>query len=340
VRTSSIQAIKALKEFRPDLTTTIAEMYFARGFAELQLAQDFCNGIPLSDGSEEVVVLGEPLTVAQVFERAIASLDSALATLTEDDAEAEEIRRAALVAKARALVGLNRIAEAAALVPQSEVPTDFAYQHTYSLTTDENTIWGQGISARRYSVADTVEGNGRDIPVRNALPFGSAKDPRLPVVDTRRAGQDGQTFTRTTTLYDRLTPTDVVNGLDARLIEAEAALRAGDVPGMLAILNALRADPPLIGTVQPPAMAPLSDPGSEASRIDLLFREKAFWTFSRGQRLGDLRRLIRQYGRTADQVFPVGTHYKGGTYGGDVNLPVVTDERNNPNFNGCLDRNA
>jgi hypothetical protein len=31
-------------------------------------------------------------------------------------------------------------------------------------------------------------------------------------------------------------------------------------------------------------------------------------------------------------------HYKGGNYGADVNLPVVTDERNNPNFKGCTDR--
>ena len=51
-----------------------------------------------------------------------------------------------------------------------------------------------------------------------------------------------------------------------------------------------------------------------------------------------MRRLVRQYGRTVDQVFPQGVHYKGGSYGGDVNLPVVTAERNNPNFKGCTDR--
>jgi len=32
-------------------------------------------------------------------------------------------------------------------------------------------------------------------------------------------------------------------------------------------------------------------------------------------------------------------HYKGGSYGKDVNLPMVQAERNNPNFNGCTDRN-
>ena len=56
-----------------------------------------------------------------------------------------------------------------------------------------------------------------------------------------------------------------------------------------------------------------------------------------------MRRLIRQYGCTADQVFPVGQHYRGGTYGVDVNLPVTQAEENNPALEGksaCIDRNA
>jgi hypothetical protein len=107
----------------------------------------------------------------------------------------------------------------------------------------------------------------------------------------------------------------------------------------LGIHNALRATPPRLGEIQPTALAPLADPGLEAARVNAHFREKAFWTFSRGQRLGDMRRLIRQYGRTELTVFPQGVHYKGGNYGKDVNLPVVTDERNNALFNGCTDRN-
>lgn len=88
------------------------------------------------------------------------------------------------------------------------------------------------------------------------------------------------------------------------------------------------------------AMAALvANPADAAARVSLHFREKAFWTFSRGQRLGDMRRLIRQYGRTEQTVFPQGVHYKGGNYGTDVNLPVVQAERNNPNFTGCTDRN-
>jgi hypothetical protein len=97
-------------------------------------------------------------------------------------------------------------------------------------------------------------------------------------------------------------------------------------------------------TVAANALPALTDPGTDSARVAQLFREKAFWTFSRGQRLGDLRRLVRQdpYKTwfNVGNSFPSGIHYRGGTYGTDVNLPVPSDEQNNnPKFHGCLDRN-
>lgn len=348
VRTAANQAIALLNEWAPTRTALIAEMYFARGFAEVQLASDYCNGIPLSDGAQEEIVFGDPLTIAEVFSRAIASFDSAIAKVgSATDAASVRVLRASRVGKARAQLANNQFAAAAATIGGTAgVPTTFAYQTTSSLASSSNIIWAQGISARRYSVADSLEGNSRNLLVKNAIPFFSAKDPRLPVTDTKRVGQDGGTFVRTTTIYDRLTAIDVAGGLDARLIEAEAALRSGDVTQWLTILNALRTGPSRItqvGTVVigATALPPLTDPGTDDARIDLLFREKAFWTFSRGQRLGDLRRLVRQFGRSPDDVFPVGPHYKTSAYGSDVNFPIHTDEEgNNPNFTGCLDRNA
>ena len=133
-----------------------------------------------------------------------------------------------------------------------------------------------------------------------------------------------------------------LNGLDARLIEAEGKLKANDFAGMIAILNALRAAPPKLGEVTPTGLAPLAAPATLDAAVSLFFREKAFWEFGRGFRLGDLRRQVRQYGRTVDQVFPVGEHYRGGDYGPDVNLPVTTAEQNNPETGGapaCIDRN-
>jgi hypothetical protein len=350
-RTSSTQAIRSMKEFRDTDVAKIAELYFARAFAEMQMANDFCNGIPLSDGSTEEIAYDTPRTNAEVFAVAIASADSGLALVQNaTDADGIKIRRSLLVTKARALIGLNRQADAAAVVTVAAVPTNFSYEVTFAVTSGSNVLWNQPASSLRYAVGDSVEGNARNLFVKNAIPFLSAKDPRVPAryllasngKDTTKS-QDGKTFARVTSLWARLTSVPVVNGLDARLIEAEGKLKAGDIAGMMTIMNALRATPPKLGEIQPTAMAALPLPATQRAAEDLYFREKAFWQYSRGHRLGDMRRLIRQYGRTQDQVFPVGEHYRGGTYGTDVNLPVPQAEENNPQLNSrpaCIDRNA
>ena len=63
----------------------------------------------------------------------------------------------------------------------------------------------------------------------------------------------------------------------------------------MTILNALRGAMQTIGSFKTTAMATLATPASKDAAVTLFFREKAFWTFGRGQRLGDERRLIRQY---------------------------------------------
>jgi hypothetical protein len=129
-------------------------------------------------------------------------------------------------------------------------------------------------------------------------------------------------------------PTPLATGIEARLIEAEAALQANN-PTWLTILNTLRA------SAISPAMAPLTDPGSAAARVDLLFRERAFWLFGTGHRLGDLRRLIRQYGRQAETVFPTGVYRQGRLYGPEVTVGIIrSTESRNPYYQGCLDRKA
>jgi TonB-dependent SusC/RagA subfamily outer membrane receptor len=126
-----------------------------------------------------------------------------------------------------------------------------------------------------------------------------------------------------------------------QMFQAEAKLQANDIPGMMAILNALRASSPTIAAIKVPVMAAIATtPATRDAAIDLLFREKAFWTFGRGQRLPDLRRLVRQYNRTDDKVFPTGTYFKGGNYGTDENFPVPSSEQTNPLFHGCIDRKA
>jgi hypothetical protein len=331
-------AADALIKYEPTAKAKIAEMYMAMGALELTLGQEFCNGIPLGETVDGQPQYTAPLTTADVFKTAIARLDTALTYLgTASDAASKNVRTAAQILKARAQVDLGQFAAAASTV--SGVTTSFAYHLTYSNTSSDNQWWVLGPSIERYSLGDSIDTSG---PVLNAVPFASANDPRVPVHDYKKAGEDNQTaFVWTVRLDGRDDPLPLAMGLDARLIEAEAKLQTNDFAGMMAILNTLRSSGQSIGAFDVPAMAPLGAmPASQSAAADVLFREKAFWQFGRGVRMDDLRRLVRQYGRQQDRVFPSGRFVKTGNYGSEVAFPVPDAERTNPNFTGCLDRSA
>ena len=128
------------------------------------------------------------------------------------------------------------------------------------------------------------------------------------------------------------------------LLTSKAALAASDDATFLAKLNAARAAAPTyalspaVPPASPPAIAAV--PATQSDKVDLLFKERAYDLFLTSHRLGDLRRLIRQYGRGAESVFPTGAYFKGGVYGSDVNFPVPFEEKNNPSFTSCIDRKA
>ncbi|HEX6052429.1 MAG TPA: hypothetical protein VFZ21_24360, partial [Gemmatimonadaceae bacterium] len=171
-RTSATEAIASMQKWREDETTRIAEMYFVRAFAEVQMANDFCNGIPLSGLDENgAPVYSPPVPVADVFEAAVTDADAGLALITGDDDEDELVRNALLITKARALVGLDRIDEAAAAV--AGIPTSYSYDITYAVATGDLTLWSQPRSSRRYTIADSLEGRGHNLLVRNVVPFHS-----------------------------------------------------------------------------------------------------------------------------------------------------------------------
>ncbi len=352
-RVQSFQAAKVLNAYgcTPAATCSrkgeIGEMWFIRGFAELQSALDFCSGQPFADLSKDTPDIGVAISQTDAFKMALTSFDSALAAVgSATDSISTRVRYSAQVGRGRALLALGRQAEA--LTAVTGVPKTFSFNLTWPGTQgkEDNLIWGLANSARRYTVQDSADRNGGRIP--NAMPFVSAKDPRVPTLTNptpgiAKFGFDGSTLYDAQQVFPTFNaPVPVANYVDAQLITAEAQLAANDV-GWLTTLNALRTGPTNIGTITVSGMAPLTDPGSQSARVDLLFRERAFWTFGRGQRLGDLRREIRVYGKTAAQVFPGegGVNpRKNSAYGPDVNLPVPQAERNNSNFTGCFDRKA
>jgi hypothetical protein len=341
----ALTAIQALRQYvTPPPADKIGELYFAMGFAELQMSEVFCNGIPFGSMVNGVPTYTQPVTNADGFRLAIARFDTALAGITGTDASSIAIRRVNQIAKARAQIDLGNYAAAAATV--ADVPTNYQYLLTFSLTTTSSELYILNFTQpSRFVVGDSFAIiNGAPSVIRNALPFASSNDPRVPVTGTTAntlKAFDGSTPWVGQRLYGQTDPFPVLTGIDARLIEVEAKISAGDLAGAFAALNALRTTSQTIGNKTIAAMPALTTaPTTKDAALTLFFREKAFWQFGRGFRMGDLRRLIRQYNRTQDNVFPVGAWFKGGVYGSDANLPMVDTELTNPNFKGCLDRSA
>jgi hypothetical protein len=324
-RAATEAAATALRDLRaePDADNFIGEMLSLAGFTYLYFGESFCSGVPFSQLEGDQIVYGEPQTTDEMFQTAVARFDAALAEPGVVAEEEPQITYLAAVGKGRALLDRGLFADAAAAV--AGVPTEFQYvtEHADSPLRLQNAIYSYSIGWL-WSVSD-LEG---DV----GLPFRTAEDPRVPFFDEESAGLDNTTPQFTLLKYPDFSASVVVaDGIEARLIEAEAALQGADLGGMTTILNDLRAGQ---------GLDPLGVPGSQDEGVDLLFSERAFWMFATGHRLGDMRRLIRQYGRSADQVFPSGVYLKGGSYGDDVNLPLPQEEGNNPNFAGCIDRNA
>ncbi len=315
----------------------IAVVKSLEGATYLALGENYCGYIPFSEVTKGVseptqadIQYGDPITQTQIFTEAVKRFDAAIAV--------DGTNNLPKVLKGRALLDNGDAAGAAAAV--AGVPDNFVFfvEHSDNTGRQYNPMYSLAASNGRYTVADKEGVNG--------LPFMSAQDPRIPYAAA------GSGFDKSTPLFADLrypaygSPMPLATGIEARLIEAEAALKAGDATTWLNKLNGLRASfPTLVVKLEPDwanqiakspiaarTLAPLTDPGTADARLMLTFSERAFWLYTTGHRLADLRRLVRQYGKTQDQVFPTGAFAKGGNYGSDVAFPVPFNERQNPKY--------
>ncbi len=324
----------------------LGEMFAVAGYSELLLAEEFCSGVPLGEPRPSGGLQhGVPLTTDSLLGRAAADFDSALA----DGVGNDTILNLAQVGLGRTLLDRGQFAAGAAAV--APVPTGFQYavelpaapQGKIMANFYSRLVLPVQSSGHFVSVADREGGTG--------LNFVSAADPRMPIDSSL-----GATYTGTPFYYPAKFPNTgsppipLADWIEARLIQAEAALQAGDIPGWTNALNALRTDSADTHIGGLSVLTPdSSTTASTARQVDVMFRERAFWLFGTGHRLGDLRRLIRQYGRPPETVFPTGPYPATGlppgssvipSYGTDVNFPIQAVEQANPNFRGCLSRAA
>src|SRR6266581_4734199 len=313
----------------------------ARGLNRTRVAA--IQAIPVLRQWKNNIIYGDPETNVQIYTRAKASFDTAVQNAPAGDARADTVKWLAGIEKARVQLDLGDVAGAGTTITTAAVPDNFRFSMFYTQVIQDNQIWALNNSAGRWMVANN-EGplglNPRD-----------ANDPRVPICiggsaacktfdpnQTRTTSFDNN-FGPGTFLVQLVWPTREANigiatGTEARLIEAEVALRTGDAVTFMNKLNQLRANfntfkqpsDPCSATTQISgcptvptggSLPALVDPVTQTGREDLLFRERAFWLWSTGHRLADLRRLVRPvseggFGRAENSVFPNGPYYKGG----------------------------
>jgi hypothetical protein len=318
-RESAERASNALKGVAPS-DPRVGEMLALQAALLIMQAENYCSGAPISTTQPELAY-GEPLTTQQILTQALAKADAALAAAGSN----ASVRNLATVLKARAQLDAGQFAAAGATV--ASVPTSYEYRVAHGLSTgrQQSFTWSYMYNTQAFLVADREGTNG--------LNFATAGDPRVPIDgDGAPSNFDQVTPRYYFRNYNRQNHTVVLaSGVEARLIESEAALQAGSVQLWLQKLTDARA---------PYGMSAPSDPGP-AARVDLMFRERAFALFGTAHRVGDLRRLVRQYNRAAETVWPTGAYHKDNlTRGSDLNIVVPISEKNNPKFTGCINRGA
>ncbi len=339
-RVQAEQAIAVLQQQRTTASDSeLGQMFAYVGYIKVLLGETACSGVPFTVVSRSGAVTdGDPLPTDSVFALAATDFDSALAHAAPTAA----IANLAAVGKGRALLNRGLYAEAGAAI--ASVPATFVYNLQLLSQTPELFEY-MAISPYFPTVADKKGGNGLD--------YVSAHDPRMPVaaLGTTIVGAPRYyplKFPQSGTTND---PIPLADGVEAGLITAEAALNVHDVAGWLAALNGLRANFVALRGPYPAdttyhQLGPLIDPGSDSARANLTFRERAFWLYGTAHRLGDLRRLVRQYRRGAESVFPTGAYVNGSAstlypkYGTNVSFPIGTVEQANPKFHGCLSLGA
>jgi hypothetical protein len=313
------------------LSSLGAEALSFVGFAYVLTGENYCSGIPFSNTlANGTIQYGTLETTAQVFTDAAARFDSALALIPNDTDKAQAAieQNLASVGLGRALLDQGNYSAAATAV--ASVPTTFEFDAGYSATNarTENGVYELNSIEGRFSVADQEGSVG--------LPFRSANDPRVLWQDSHGFGFDG-TDSLFFTLKDNAygTAIAIATGIEARLIQAEAELKANGADAtFFADISAARQQSYIANGASAPAPVTALPAGMTA--VQFLFQERAFDLWLTDHRLGDMRRLITQYSQPVNSVFPNGLYTpRPGIYGNDVDLPIPVTEEGNPNFKAC-----
>ena len=281
-----------------------ARAYLYAGLSNRMLGENFCR--VSYDNSE-----AQPTSVA--FERAITALTTAIEQAGK--AEEEDLLQAAYGGRAQAYVGLGQWDQAVADAQQ--VPTDFVYNAFYSDNSarEQNEIYDETHQRYEMSAYGTPAQGPAEVIGSDSLGVvpEDLRDPRAPYTDCREStdcsakiGADGLTPQLRQEKYDELgADIPLVKGTEMRLIEAEAALVAGDLSAALEKINEARAfhglDPASAGQIGQPG----PDGFADGSAYALLDQERFLTLWLEARRLHDLRRWDHPFLSSDGFVYPL-----------------------------------
>lgn len=316
---------------------TLSELYSAKAYSLLLLSELFCSGIPLSTiDFQEDFTYTKGYSFTEMQHMALSLLDSAL-ILAGDSLP---LQLHAKVGAARANMNLG-LYEEAAIYLNSIAPSD-AY------------VVPIGDASRLLSLTSVPFREGG-----NGLDF-RGSDPRITYDFINISTSTGDSVFRSSKYRisigsNQSKPIVVASMIHVILMEAEITLSTGS-HNWIDMINTLRTDGSFritgedtvwnkgVGGIE--NLPPVPAPANHSSSVDLLFRERAFWLYLTGNRQGDMRRLIRQYDRDPEAVYPTGSYGINGStlgarYGNRVVFAVPEEEaRANPLYSGCLSEEA
>lgn len=265
-----------------------AEVFTFEGLSHRFLGENFCE-ITYDVGPLE------PRTAA--FDRAIAAFETAVSHAGDDPAAAD-FKTASYAGLAQAYVGLGDWASAVA--EAAKVPTDFEMVAHYHVQADQNVVFDETHDRAEIGVYGTLAA-GLD-PQDPRAPFtkcGEFVDPNdfekgvneTGAGCTAHQGADGLTAHWRQEKYNEDgSDIPVAKGTEMRLIEAEAALRNGDLGTFTAKINEVRRFYGLDEIAQPSTAGALEYPNAMDDGWSILDAERWLTLWIEGRRLWDLYR--------------------------------------------------
>lgn len=242
---------------------------------DLYLGTYFCEAV--------AVPHGPAVSDVTMLQQAVEKFGRSLETARSAGTEGEKWELISLAGRARAHLLLGNYAEAAQ--DASAIPDGWSYNAIYTEARGDNsvvTLTTQGFNTAaglREKWWDRV-----DVDAKALLdPWTDQPDPRMPVLYTGVFGVDGVTPHYSQWKYQkRGDDIPILTSGEMRLIEAEAAIRAGQIGEGLAIMNALR---------NAVGLDDLPDTDSQDQAIEYLLHERFAEMFMTGMRMVDLWRF-------------------------------------------------